>query len=47
VIEYASGRILREGTGLAFYYLEYNKQIATIPVSSMDASFVFITGAAV
>lgn len=41
VIEYAGGRILRQGPGLSFYYLAYNKQIATIPMSSIDASFVF------
>lgn len=41
VIEYAGGRILRKGPGLAFYYLAFDKQIATIPMSSIDASFVF------
>ncbi len=41
VIEYASGRVVKEGAGLAFYYLEYNKQIAAVPISSTDASFVF------
>ena len=41
VILYAGGRIVRQGPGLAFYYLAYDKQIAAIPLSSIDASYVF------
>ena len=41
VIRYSSGRIAREGQGLAFFYLKYNTQIVTVPTSSMDANLVF------
>src|SRR4028118_1569960 len=34
VIKYASGRPVREGTGLAFYYLSHNTQIVTVPTTS-------------
>src|SRR3954449_7578200 len=41
VIKYASGRIVREGQGLAFFYLKYNTQVVVVPTSSMDANLVF------
>ena len=41
VIKYSSGRITREGQGLAFFYLQYNTQIVAVPTSSMDANLVF------
>ncbi len=41
VIRYASGRIVREGQGLAFFYLRYNTQLVVVPTSSMDANLVF------
>ncbi len=41
VIRYSSGRITREGQGLAFFYLKYNTQIVVVPTSSMDANLVF------
>ena len=41
VIRYSSGRIAREGQGLAFFYLKYNTQIVAVPTSSMDANLVF------
>jgi hypothetical protein len=41
VIKYSSGRIAREGQGLAFFYLEYNTQIVAVPTSSMDANLMF------
>jgi hypothetical protein len=41
VIKYASGRVAREGPGLAFYYFKHNTQIVAVPTSSMDANFVF------
>lgn len=31
----------REGTGLAFFYLEHHTNIVPIPISSKDANFVF------
>ncbi len=41
IIKYVSGRIAREGQGLAFFYLKHNTNIVVIPTSSTDASFVF------
>lgn len=41
VIKYSSGRLAREGQGLAFYYLKHNTQVVVVPTSSMDANLVF------
>ena len=41
VIKYGSGRIKREGQGLAFFYLKHNTQVVAVPTSSMDANLVF------
>jgi hypothetical protein len=41
IIKYASGRIVREGQGLAFFYLKHNTQIVAVPTSSVDANLVF------
>jgi hypothetical protein len=41
IIRYASGRVAREGQGLAFFYLKYNTQIVAVPTSSVDANLVF------
>lgn len=41
VIKYVSGKIAREGSGLAFYYLKYNTQIVAVPTTSTDGAFVF------
>ncbi|MDB5351572.1 MAG: hypothetical protein JWN86_2819 [Planctomycetota bacterium] len=41
VLKYSSGRLAREGAGLAFYYLKHNTQVVAVPTSSMDANFVF------
>ena len=41
MIKYGSGRITREGQGLAFFYLKYNTQIVVVPTSSMNANLVF------
>lgn len=41
VRHYVGGRVRREGQGMAFYYLPHNTQLVTVPVSSVDAPFVF------
>jgi regulator of protease activity HflC (stomatin/prohibitin superfamily) len=41
VIKFSSGRVAREGQGLAFFYLKYNTQLVVVPTSSMDANLVF------
>jgi regulator of protease activity HflC (stomatin/prohibitin superfamily) len=41
IIRYSSGRVTREGPGLAFYYFKHNTQIIAVPTGSVDAEFVF------
>ncbi len=41
IIKYASGKVVREGTGLAFYYLAHNTQIVAVPTNSTDGNFIF------
>ncbi|HEV8062660.1 MAG TPA: SPFH domain-containing protein [Gemmataceae bacterium] len=41
VMRYSSGQLVREGPGLAFYYLKHNTQVVAVPTSSRDANFVF------
>ena len=41
VIQYVSGRVRRQGAGIAFYYLTHNTNIVAVPTSSADADFVF------
>jgi regulator of protease activity HflC (stomatin/prohibitin superfamily) len=41
VIEYVGGRVVRQGMGQSFYYWALNTQVAVIPTSTRDASFVF------
>ncbi len=41
IIRYRSGRAVKSGAGLAFYYLQHNTQIVAVPTSSADGNFVF------
>src|SRR5262245_55113093 len=41
ILKYSSGRVTREGPGLAFFYLKYNTQIVAVPTGGIDANFVF------
>jgi len=41
IINYASGKVAREGKGLNFFYLTYNTQVIVIPTTSRDANFIF------
>jgi hypothetical protein len=41
VIRYRSGRVVQEGQGLAFFYLQPSTSIVAVPTSSVDVSFVF------
>ncbi|MCL6614156.1 MAG: SPFH domain-containing protein [Firmicutes bacterium] len=41
VMKYKSGRIVKEGTGLSFYYYAPTTSLVSIPISSMDAPFIF------
>lgn len=41
VIKYISGRPMRSGIGLSFFYLNYRTNIVTIPAMTIDSNFVF------
>lgn len=41
VIRYSGGKAKQHGEGLTFWYMPYNTTIATIPVVSQDARFIF------
>jgi hypothetical protein len=41
VIRYSGGRVVAEGPGLTFFYLKHRTQIAVVPTSGVDVSFVF------
>lgn len=41
ILKYKSGRVVREGAGLAFFYFRHNTQVVAVPTSSVDANFVF------
>jgi regulator of protease activity HflC (stomatin/prohibitin superfamily) len=41
ILRYASGRLIHEGLGLAFFFLKHNTQIVAVPTGSMDVNFVF------
>ena len=41
VVRYRRGEILRDGPGLAFWYLPHNTSIAAVPIATQDALFIF------
>jgi regulator of protease activity HflC (stomatin/prohibitin superfamily) len=41
VVKFSGGRTVKQGRGLAFFYLQHNTQIVAVPTSSTDANFVF------
>ena len=41
VIHYRNGKIVKEGKGLSFFYLNQNSSIVSIPQNSKDIPFVF------
>jgi hypothetical protein len=41
IVKYVSGRVGREGQGLAFFYFKHNTQVVAVPTSSVDANLVF------
>ncbi len=41
IFKYASGRLIAEGPGLAFYFFKHNTQIVAVPIGSTDVNFVF------
>lgn len=41
VVRYRSGKIVKRGRGLAFFYLNFNTRILAIPTTGVDSPFVF------
>lgn len=41
LIQYAGGKIRREGTGLSFFYYAPGSSLVAVPVSSSDTPFIF------
>lgn len=41
ILRYGSGKLRREGQGLAFFYWRHSTQIVAVPTASIDAAFVF------
>ena len=41
VIRYSSGRVVNEGLGLSFFFLEHNTSAVVIPMSNNDIDFIF------
>jgi hypothetical protein len=41
VLQYRSGKIVREGAGLSFFYFAPNSVLVKVPVASADVPFVF------
>ncbi|MCI5223955.1 MAG: SPFH domain-containing protein, partial [Candidatus Electrothrix sp. AR4] len=41
ILQYKRGEIMREGTGLSFFYFEPATSLVRIPMSSVDVPFIF------
>ncbi len=41
VLRYKNGRLIKEGTGLSFFFLARNTAVCAVPVTSTDADFIF------
>jgi hypothetical protein len=41
VLEYRGGRVLREGTGLSFFYYAPTTSLVAVPIASSDVPFIF------
>ena len=41
VLKYRNGKIVKEGTGISFYYYAPTTSIVSVPVGSVDAPFIF------
>ncbi|SDT93446.1 hypothetical protein [Desulfobacula phenolica] len=40
-LQYKKGKVIREGTGISFFYFAPVSSLVAIPMASMDLSFVF------
>lgn len=41
VLKFKSGRVVREGAGLAFFYNSYRSSLVAVPLEGVDAPFMF------
>ena len=41
ILQYQAGKPVREGQGLSFFYFAPNSSLVAVPVSSVEAPFVF------
>ena len=41
VLRYRNGKIIKEGTGISFYYYTPNTSIVVVPIGSIDVPFIF------
>ena len=41
LMEYRGGRVLREGTGLSFFYYAPTTSLVAVPIASTDTPFIF------
>lgn len=41
VIHYSGGRVVRAGTGLAFFYFRPSASLVIVPIASADVPFIF------
>ena len=41
LLQYAKGRVVREGLGLAFFYYAPTTSLVTVPVASTESPFIF------
>ena len=41
LLQYAGGRITREGVGLSFFYYSPTTSLVAVPVASTDSAFIF------
>ena len=41
VLRYKNGKIVKEGKGISFFFLERNTSACVIPISNNDADFIF------
>lgn len=41
ILRYRNGKIIKEGTGISFYYYTPNTSIVVVPIGSIDVPFIF------
>src|SRR5687768_15111010 len=41
LLHYKNGRVVREGTGLSFFYFTPNSVLVRVPLATVDVPFVF------